>query len=129
MKKTGILNADLSAALARLGHTDRVVIGDCGLPRPAGVPVIDLALVFGVPTFEQVVKAVAAELALETMWVAHQTTTHNPAADAVLGDLGVERQWVDHEDLKHLSTSATLFIRTGEATPYANVILRCGVPF
>lgn len=129
MKKSGILNADLCAAIARLGHTDRVVIGDCGLPRPAGVPVIDLALVFGVPTFEQVVRAVAAELALETLWVATQTSTHNPAADALLADLGVERTWVDHEDLKHLSGSAALFIRTGEATPYANVILRCGVPF
>ena len=49
MKRRGILNDALSGALARLGHTDTVVVADCGLPRPPGVAVVDLALVFGVP--------------------------------------------------------------------------------
>ena len=65
MKRGGILHAELAGALGRLGHTDLIVIGDCGLPRPAGVPVIDLALVFGVPTFEQVLCGVLGEIVVE----------------------------------------------------------------
>ena len=54
MKKAGILNADLIGALSRLGHGDVVLLADCGMPAPRGVPVIDLALVHGIPRFEQV---------------------------------------------------------------------------
>ena len=49
MKKTPLLNAELSAAIARLGHGDIIVIGDAGMPVPAGTPCIDLALTAGVP--------------------------------------------------------------------------------
>lgn len=129
MKRSGILHAELSGALARLGHTNTVVIGDCGLPRPAGVPVVDLALVFGVPSFEQVVRAVAAEIVVEQVWLARETGSHNAAAEALVRGLGPEPHLVSHEELKEMSRGATLFIRTGEATPYANVVLGCGVPF
>ena len=47
----GILNAQLSAALAGLRHKDVFVVSDCGLPVPQGIEVIDLAVVFGVPRF------------------------------------------------------------------------------
>jgi D-ribose pyranase len=36
---------------------------------------------------------------------------------------------VPHEEFKRAMAGAVLFVRTGEATPYANVMLRCGVPF
>ena len=65
MKKRGILNVQLSAAIAALGHKDLFLIGDCGMPIPAGVPIIDLVLVQGVPTFEQVVRAVMDEVVAE----------------------------------------------------------------
>ena len=58
MKQTGILNRDLSAVIAALGHTQSIVIGDCGLPIPDGVPVIDLALVPGTPSFLLTLRAV-----------------------------------------------------------------------
>lgn len=41
MKKNGILNSDISKVLADLGHTDYIVIGDCGLPIPNQVKKID----------------------------------------------------------------------------------------
>lgn len=129
MKKKGILNAKLAGALATLGHTDLVVIGDCGLPRPAGVRTVDLALVFGVPPFETVVTAIAAEIQIEKAIVATETRTHNEAAAGLLTSLAGEPRWVSHEELKDLSKKAVLFVRTGEATPFANVILQCGVPF
>jgi len=129
MKKRGILNEALAGALARLGHTDRIVVGDCGLPRPPGVRVVDLALTFGVPSFAAVIDALAAEIEVEKIVVARQTREENPAALALLvGHFG-EPEWISHDQLKAESRQAQLFVRTGEATPYANVILRCGVPF
>jgi D-ribose pyranase len=47
MKKSGILNAPLSGALAELGHYDTAVICDAGLPIPGTSRRIDLALVPG----------------------------------------------------------------------------------
>jgi len=129
MKRQGILNEVLAGALARLGHTDLVVVGDCGLPRPPGVPVVDLALTFGVPTFRQVIDALHQEIVVEGIVVAQETSAHNEAVDALLRERFGEPVRVSHDELKALSASARLFVRTGEATAYANVVLRCGVPF
>ena len=118
MRKHGILNDALSGALARLGHGDHVVVGDCGLPRP-----------FGVPTFAQVIDALAAELVIETVVIARETRDGNPGVVALLTEHFGEPRWITHEELKAESAVAQLFVRTGEATPYANAILRCGVPF
>lgn len=129
MKRRGILNDALSEALARLGHTDTVVVADCGLPRPAGVAVVDLALVFGVPTFAQVVEALAEEIVVERVTIADQTESANPQAHALIVARFGPPELVSHDELKELSAHAALLIRTGEATPYANAILHCGVPF
>lgn len=129
MKRSGILNAPLAGALAGLGHTDTVVLGDCGLPRPDGVPVVDLALTFGVPSFAQVLQAVVAEIVVEGAAVARETAEQNPATAQLLLDHLGEPRWLSHEELKDESAGARLFIRTGEATPFANVILTCGVAF
>ena len=126
MRKHGILNAQLAGLLARLGHTDTVVVADCGLPVPAGVPVVDLALVFGVPRFDDVFNALVAELKVEGVTVADQA----PQAVHDLIPEGVEMiAEIDHEDLKEMVAGAAFVVRTGETTPYANAILHCGVPF
>ncbi len=44
MKRTALLHAELSHAIASLGHGDMLVIGDVGLPIPPGPRRIDLAL-------------------------------------------------------------------------------------
>ncbi|MEG0552127.1 MAG: RbsD/FucU domain-containing protein, partial [Carnobacterium sp.] len=49
MKKNGTLNSELDKLLADLGHTDQIVIADAGLPIPAGVKKIDLALTLNDP--------------------------------------------------------------------------------
>jgi D-ribose pyranase len=129
VKKGGILNEALAGALARLGHTDLVVVADCGLPRPPGVPVVDLAVTFGVPTFAQVVDLLAGEIVVEQATVAAEARESNPEALRLLAARFGEPRWVWHEELKAETAECRLFVRTGEATPYANVILRCGVPF
>ncbi len=129
MKRAGILNAELNHLLSRLGHTDAVVVADCGLPRPPGVPVVDLAVVFGVPTFEQVLRAVAAEIVVEEAVIAAEAVDRNPAVPALVEALFGHTSSVSHEEFKRRCADARLLVRTGEAAPYANVILRCGVPF
>ena len=70
MKRHGILNSHISKVLTDLGHTDMVVIADCGLPIPAGVERIDLALELGTPSFADVVRIVADDMAVEQVTLA-----------------------------------------------------------
>ena len=65
MKKHGILNVQLSGLIAALGHKDQFMIADAGMPIPKGVPIVDLVLVGGVPTFQQVMDAVLDETCVE----------------------------------------------------------------
>lgn len=127
MKRRGILHADLNAALSRLGHTDVVIVADCGLPIPRGVPVIDLALTQGVPRCEQVLDALIDELVIDHVVLATevQGTVAHPWFTARFASVG----YVDHADFKAGLSTAALVIRTGEATPFANVALTCGVAF
>ncbi|MFC9428958.1 D-ribose pyranase [Streptomyces sp. NPDC056987] len=128
MKKSGILNRHLAGALAELGHGDGVLVCDAGMPVPAGPRLVDLAFVAGVPSFAQVLEGLLAELVVEGATAAHEVREANPEAARLLAplpDLG----FVPHEELKRLSAGARLIVRTGEARPYANVLLRCGVFF
>ncbi|MPR00451.1 D-ribose pyranase [Modestobacter sp. I12A-02628] len=127
MKRSGILNGRLNEAVSRLGHGDVVVVADCGLPVPDGVPFVDLAVVHGVPRFTQVLDALLADAVFEGC-VAAEEARSGPAAGWVT-ERFAEVGYVPHADLKALTASARLFLRTGEATAYANVVLRCGVPF
>ncbi|MEV0319357.1 D-ribose pyranase [Streptomyces sp. NPDC050658] len=129
MKKTGILNRRLSGALAELGHGHHVLICDAGMPVPAGPQVVDLAFRAGVPSFAEVLDGVLAELVTEGGTAATEVLDANPATARLLSERVAPLQLVPHEDLKQLSATAQLVIRTGEATPYANVLLRCGVFF
>jgi len=130
MKRDGIVHAELSGLIARLGHTDRVVVGDRGLPLPWDVPVVDLALVPGVVDFCTVLDALLAELVVEAHTVADEIGAGPVATwlDARADRLG-RRQSVTHEQLKAALPDVAFAVRTGEQTPYANVILTCGVPF
>mgnify|MGYP005809516629 CR=1 FL=1 len=127
MKKHGILHGDLSGALARLGHTDIVFVADCGLPIPPGVPVVDLALVHGIPSFQQVLDALLAEMVFQKCTAAIEAKGGD--AELWLSARFENIDFTGHEELKALSASAKLIIRTGEATPFANAALTCGVPF
>ncbi|HSC80702.1 MAG TPA: D-ribose pyranase [Chitinolyticbacter sp.] len=132
MKKLGILNRDIARVLAGMGHTDSVVIADCGLPIPAGVECIDLSLAIGDPAFLHVLETVLADQQVERAVFASEALTHNSAVAARASGLardGVQVEYVTHEKFKELSRSARAVIRTGEATPYANVILYSGVIF
>lgn len=131
MKNTGILNPELISVIATLGHTQSVVIGDCGLPIPKGVRVIDLSLIAGIPAFMDVLHAVNGELVVEKALIASEMKEKNPAIhEQVLAEMaGVSVSECTHEEFKKQMEFAACVIRTGETTPYANIILYGGVNF
>ncbi len=131
MKREGILNGALLAALASLGHGDRIAIADCGLPIPIEVPRIDLAVVRGIPSFRDVTKAVVAELLVQKVIVAKEMRANNPDQYTFIASLFPRTpiEEVSHTEFKELLRGVKVVIRTGEATPYSNVILESGVDF
>lgn len=135
MKKSGILNSDISRVLSYMGHTDSICIGDCGLPIPEETERIDLALRFGTPSFMEVLNAVAEDMAIESVILAEEIKTQNPAILSQIQELinkrnqKIEIKFVSHSQLKERTKQCKAIIRTGETTPYANIILEAGCIF
>jgi D-ribose pyranase len=131
MKRTTLLHAELSDVVARLGHGDLLVLGDAGLPIPDGPRRIDLAVSANVPRLQDVLAAVLAEMQVEGAVIAEELAPRNPAVHAEvrrqLGDTPV--QTLSHEQFKLATRQARAIVRTGEFSPYANVILRAGAVF
>jgi D-ribose pyranase len=129
VRKGGILNRHLAGAIAELGHGHGVLVCDAGMPIPDGPRVVDLAFRAGVPSFAEVLEGLLAELVVEGATAACEVREANPAAAGLLDGHFPRLALVPHEELKSLSAGARLVVRTGEARPYANVLLRCGVFF
>ncbi len=131
MKRTTLLHAELSAVIARLGHGDLLVIGDAGLPIPDGPLRIDLALSANVPRFHEVLAAVLAEMQVEAAVIADELAPNNVAVhDELRRQLGATPiSTLSHADFKAATRGARAIVRSGEFSPYANVILRAGVVF
>jgi D-ribose pyranase len=132
MKKTGILHAELSWLVAGMGHRDLLVIGDAGLPVPKGVDVIDLALRAGVPGFLVTLATVLEELHVEEAVIDAEMATVSPELAAefrAAWPAAVPLREVPHAELQRLAREARAIVRTGEFTPYANIVLVAGVAF
>ena len=139
MKKSPLLNAEISHVIARLGHTDQLVIADAGLPVPAASRRIDLALTAGVPTFLQVVKVVTHEMQVERAILAEEIIEKNPQLhEALLAQLKhleqhqgntIALDYISHDAFKVQTEQSRAVVRSGECSPYANVILCAGVTF
>lgn len=131
MRKGELLNQPLTSVIAGLGHLDELVIADAGLPVPPDTERIDLALTPGVPRFLEAVRAALSELVVESAVVAEELLTVSPQMHqdlvGLLGEIPIET--VPHERFKQNTADAKAVVRTGEFTPYANVILRAGVRF
>ncbi len=131
MKKTTLLQSDLSYVIATLGHLDTLVIADAGLPIPSDTMRIDLALTEGVPGAIQTLRVVLEEMKVERAILAQEAREHNPKFLANVQELlpGVPVEFVTHPDFKTRTADARAVVRTGEFAPYANVILVSGVVF
>lgn len=131
VKKIGILNQQLSSIIAGMGHMDTLVVADAGLPIPAETERVDLALTESIPTFSDTVRAVLTELQVEGAVIAEEMVQVSPqlydTLRTLLGEIPIET--VAHTELKARTHAAKAVVRTGEFTPYANVILVAGVVF
>ena len=130
MKKQGVLHSRLSALIAALGHKDTFMLGDAGMPIPAGVEVVDLAVSPNVPRFLDVLDAVLSETVIECHCLASEIEAANPDVHAAILRRGLpQAAYMAHDALKKASASCRFAVRTGEYSPYANIILQAGVPF
>ena len=131
MKKDGLLNPQILSAIAAMGHTEYLVIADAGLPVPSGIPVIDISLIRGIPVFGAVLHSVIDEMVVESFIVAEEMAdksqdTYGTVIEALPQ---VPFRLISHEEFKEMAAKAKTVIRTGETTPYANIILVAGVNF
>jgi D-ribose pyranase len=131
VKERGILNPHLARIISQMGHDDLLCISDAGLPIPRDVERVDLAFAPNQPRFLEVVDAVLSELRVEGYILAKESNSACPRLVEALAKRlpGVEAEWVDHEELKQRTHEVRAVVRTGEFTPFANVLLRSGVDF
>lgn len=129
MKKKGILNAQLCRVLAEMGHNDLLLIADAGLPIPKEIERIDLALVCNKPLFKDVFTAVCNELKIQSAYMAVEIKEKNPQVLKLVQKKIDSIDFISHEELKEISHRVKAIIRTGECTPYGNIILVSGVVF
>lgn len=130
MKHSGVLHGELSKIIAEIGHGQTLVIADYGLPMPKDVQVIDLAVRRNVPSFTTVLETVLTEFTVQAGYVASELKSqNNELYQTVQTVVSQPLQLCSHEELKERIKLARVIVRTGEWTPYANVILESGVVF
>lgn len=131
MKKSTLINSEISYEISKMGHTDSIVVCDSGLPIPSGVKRIDLALKKGLPTFLDTLDTILEELEVEEVVIAKEIIE---ASKDLYKEIekrfsNITITTVSHEDFKMLTKESKAIVRTGEFTPYANIILKSGVVF
>jgi len=131
MRKGKMLNAEIMSVISKMGHTDKIAIADAGLPIPDHVKRIDIALVDGVPTFLQVLNALLEVYQCERYILANEISENNPdiEKEILIKLKDYNASYVTHEKFKSECNDVKAVIRTGECTPYANIILKSGVTF
>lgn len=139
MKRGKLINSEISHVISKMGHTDTLTIGDCGLPVPDHVQRIDLAVIKGLPEFMPVLEAVLEEQEIEKVILAEEIQEFNPALlEEILKLIEATSQkekkkivieYVSHENFKKLTRDSKAVVRTGEYKAYANIILVSGVTF
>lgn len=131
MKKQGVINQPISTIISGMGHMDTLVIADAGLPIPWETNRIDLALKNGVPGFLETLEVVLQELQIESAFVAEEMFADSPQVSKkvqeILKDIPIKS--IPHSEFKDRTAQAKAVIRTGEFTPFANIILVAGVVF
>lgn len=130
MKRRGILNADLSHAIASLGHGDGLLVVDAGFPIPRSAWRIDLALTANQPELRSVLDVIAQDMIVEEIVLAEDVATHNrPLYDWVQSRWqGVPVTGIPHAEMLTAGAArAKAIVRTGALDPWGNVLLLSGV--
>jgi D-ribose pyranase len=129
MLNTGILNPQLLSLLARVRHTNALVISDRGFPFWPMIETVDISLVDGLPTVLQVLAAVRANGSYNQAYMAQEFQGNNSVATCTAfanGLSGITTKFEPHVEFKKRVPGAIGLIRTGDTTQYANLILISG---
>ncbi len=126
MLKAGILNPRILSLLGRVRHTNTLVISDRGFPFWPQIETVDISLVDDLPRVLDVLKAVRANFNIGHAWMAEEFRGANSAAtcmefSSVLN--GIPLTYEPHIEFKKRVPLAIVLIRTGDTTPYGNMIL------
>jgi D-ribose pyranase len=126
MKETGLLNMDISDAIAHLGHMDEMIICDAGFPIPAGIRTIDISVKVNQPTVVEVLTEILLHFSVEKIVLAEETRKHSPTMFAQLiglFDKSVAVETMPHSAFKQRSRGVKAVVRTGDFTAYTNILL------
>lgn len=131
MKKTAVINSNLSRVISLMGHFDKLAIGDAGTPVPEGTEKIDLAVTKGIPKFMDVLNNVLEELAIQKIYLAKEIKIQNPKMLKAIKDRlpSIPIEFITHNQLKKDLKDCKAFVRTGEMTPFSNIMLESTVVF
>ncbi|MDP4121201.1 MAG: RbsD/FucU domain-containing protein [Bacillota bacterium] len=125
MKKTGVLNAELMAALTKARHKDAIVIVDAGMPVPACANLVDISFIRGVPSLTDTLRGVLSEVVVESVAYYEPMARYNPALLECLQGI-FRRQKVEpvsSADFKKICENAIVVVRTAEYGACSNLIL------
>lgn len=126
MKETGLLNIEISDAIAHLGHMDELIICDAGFPISVGIRTVDVSLKANQPTTLEVLTEILQHFSVEKIVLAEETQTHSPTMYARLTsqfDKSVVVETMLHTLLKQRSRGVKAIVRTGDFTAYSNILL------
>ena len=126
MLKTGILNPEILSLIARVRHTNTLVIADRGFPYWSLIETMDISLFDNVPTVLQVFEALKVNFVIGQIFMAeefkaeNETSVRQTFADS-RGDIPITYE--QHDEFKLRVPKAIGLIRTGDTTQYANMII------
>lgn len=125
MLRSGILNPRILELVARIRHTNTLVIADRGFPYWPQIETVDISLIDDVPTVMQVFDALQENFVLGSVWVAEEFKAHNSAEKlaALQSSTGDKLHFESHLQLKERVPHAIGLIRTGDTTQYANLVI------
>lgn len=126
MLRTGILNPHLLSLIARVRHTNTVVIADRGFPYWPQLETVDISLVDDIPTVRQVLAALSGVFVVGSAVMAEEFLRENDSTvqreyEHLLAP--AQMQYEPHEQFKQRVPGAIGLIRTGDTTQYGNVLL------
>ena len=129
MIQTGILNPHVLDLIARIRHTNTLVISDWAFPYWPEIETVDISLTHNIPTVLDVLNVLKQNFKIGKIWQAEEFLATNSVESikafddsfAEIPNVSVSR--LAHNDFKKMVPSAIGLIRTGDATPYGNIIL------
>ena len=126
MLKQGILNPTILSLIARVRHTNTLVIADRGFPYWPQIETVDISLVDHIPTVRQVLSALRENFVIGAAFMAEEFLGENgrPVQQEYAQLLSpVEIQFEPHVEFKQRIPHAIGLIRTGDTTQYGNIVL------